>query len=365
MPDPIRVALAGAGGIGNMHALALNNLPDQFRLVAVYDFNPATAQTTAQIHGIPRICTSFEELIGLEDIDLVDLCSPSHLHFAQTLQAVEAGKDVVVEKPAAASLREIDALITARDTSGRQIMPIFQYRFWPGLLKLRHLRARGLTGAAYLTTVETHWRRTPDYYSTWHGKWASEFGGPLVTLAVHAHDVLTWVLGPVRSVFARAQTLVNPIETEDTVSATLEMADGSLASLSTTTGSAVQSTRHRFCFSRLSAESNTKPYNNTDDPWIFHGDTPEIQAEIDAALRDFDPGYSGFEGQFDRYWMALRTGGALPVTLEEARTSIELLTALYASIISGQPQQLPIASDHPLYGGWLEAAARHFSVAAQ
>jgi len=68
----------------------------------------------------------------------------------------------------------------------------------------------------------------------------------MFTLAIHTHDVMTYILGPVRNVFARMATLVNSIETEDCVSASLEMGDGSLCSLSVTTGSAQPITRHRF-----------------------------------------------------------------------------------------------------------------------
>jgi predicted dehydrogenase len=157
-----------------------------------------------------------------------------------------------------------------------------------------------LAGRAYLTTVETAWRRRAAYYATWHGRWDTELGGPLVTLAVHAHDVLTYVLGPVKSVMAHTKTLVNPIETEDTVSASLEMADGSLASLSVTTGSSVQITRHRFCFSNLTAESNLQPYRNTTDPWTFTGDSPEAEKQIEKTLSNFVPLPEDFAGQFYR-----------------------------------------------------------------
>jgi predicted dehydrogenase len=212
-----------------------------------------------------------------------------------------------------------------------------------------------VAGRAYLTTVETAWRRRPEYYATWHGRWETELGGAVVTLAVHAHDALTYILGPVNRVMAHTATLVNPIETEDCVAASLEMADGSLASLSVTTGSTVQISRHRFCFSNLTAESNTEPYANTADPWSFTGDSPELDAQIEGALTRFRPLPEGFEGQFYRFYQALRHDSALPVTLSEARASLELMTAIYHSAETGEVVQLPIGVDHPKYGGWRPA----------
>jgi predicted dehydrogenase len=354
MANRIRVAIAGAG-IGRHHAAAFENLSEMFEVRAIYDIDLARAQAAADAFEIPHVGTDINDLYNMPDVDLIDLCTPSGMHFAQTLRALEAGKDVILEKPVAGSLKEVDQLIAAEKRSGKRVTPIFQYRFWNGVQKLRHLAAQGITGNAYLTTVETCWRRRPAYYATWHGKWKSELGGPLVTLAVHANDILYYVLGPARSVFARAKTLVNPIETEDCVSASLEMADGSLASISVTTGSAHEITRHRFCFSRLTAESNTQPYRNTSDPWTFTGDTPEIDAEIEAALRDFAPQKEGFEGQFARYYAALQAGAPAPVTLADARNSLELITALYDSAWSGRVVDLPIREDHPMYAGWMEA----------
>ncbi|PYM63846.1 MAG: oxidoreductase, partial [Candidatus Rokuibacteriota bacterium] len=189
-----------------------------------------------------------------------------------------------------------------------------------------------VAGRAYLTTVETAWRRRAAYYAVpWRGKWATELGGTLVSHAIHAHDLVYHVLGPARSVSARLATLVNPTESEDCVSASLEMADGSLCSLSVTMGSAAEISRHRFCFENLSAESNTAP---------------------EELLRGFVPLPEGFAGQFYRFHEALASGSELPVTLIEARQALELITALYHSARARQPVTLPIPADHPLYGGW-------------
>jgi predicted dehydrogenase len=186
----------------------------------------------------------------------------------------------------------------------------------------------------------------------WRGKWETELGGPLVTLAIHAHDALYYVLGPARSVLARTTTLVNPIETDDCISASLEMADGSLASLSVTTGSEAQISRIRFCFSGLTAESNTEPYHNTSDPWTFTGDSPELEQQIEETLSVLKPLPESFMGQFARFHEALANGAELPVTLSDARNSLELITAIYHSAETGEIVNLPIDEGHPKYTGW-------------
>ena len=145
------------------------------------------------------------------------------------------------------SLRDVDALIALEAASGRRVMPIFQYRFGRGVQQLRHLIAAEVTGPAYVTTIEVAWRRGSAYYADpWRGFWTTELGGTLTTHAIHMLDAVCHVLGPVANVFARTATRVNPIETEDCAVVSLEMRDGSLVSLISTTGSVVEITRFRF-----------------------------------------------------------------------------------------------------------------------
>jgi predicted dehydrogenase len=354
MSGKLRVGVVGSG-VGQAHIRAFQSLPDQFEVMALCGTQEAKTRDIAAKYRIPRFSTNIDELHGLDDLDVLDLCTPSNQHVEQVQQALAAGKHVICEKPVAGSLKEVDELIWAEAASPGRVMPIFQYRFGRGLQKLKFLVEGGLAGRAYLATVETAWRRRADYYATWHGRWETELGGALVTLAVHAHDALTYILGPIRRVLAHTATLVNPIETEDCVAASLEMADGSLASLSVTSGSTVQITRHRFCFRNLTAESNTAPYANTADPWTFTGDSPELETQIEGALARFVPLPEGFEGQFYRFHQALRDGSALPVTLAEARASLELITAIYHSAQTGRVVQLHIGEDHPKYGGWRPA----------
>jgi predicted dehydrogenase len=351
MSQPLRVGVVGMG-VGRQHVATFKTLADQFQVRAVCDIDCAKAQAVASEQGVPRVAADLAEMCRMDDLDVIDLCTPSFLHYEQILQVLESGHHVICEKPVAGSLKQVDELIAAEAKSGKRMMPIFQYRFRNGIQQLKRLVDEGVTGRAYLTTVETAWRRRPEYYAVWHGRWDKELGGPIVTLAVHAHDILYSILGPAKSVFARAKTLVNPIETEDTVAASLEMADGSLATLAVTTGSAEQITRHRFCFSNLTAESNLQPYNNTSAPWKFTGDTPEIQQRIEDTLARFTPQPEGFLGQFQLFYQAIQTGAEFPVTLKEARASAELITAVYDSAQTGRAVSLPIGQDHPKYTGW-------------
>ncbi len=364
--DRIRVAVVGAG-IGRLHVAAYRALPQLFEIVAVCDLDPARARLLAEAcvapgsegtgadRGLPYVAGSLDELCRMDQVDVIDICTPPYLHAEHVLQVLAARKSAVCEKPLAASLAEIDALAAAELRCGCRIMPIFNYRFGAGVQKLRHLIATGITGRAYLGTIEVAWRRRAAYYEVpWRGRWQTELGGSITGHAIHFLDLLTFVLGPVRSVFARTATLVNPIETEDCATVSFEMASGALASLSVTLGSSVEISRQRYWFANLVAESNLAPYDlNTNDPWQFVADTPELEPRLEAALSSVPAGPAGFTGQFARFGEALRTGAELPVTLADARRAIELLTAIYASARSHAAEDLPAGKEHPLYGGWL------------
>ncbi len=349
----LKVAVVGSG-IGKFHIRAFQSLPDQYDLVAICDIDQAKAEQVAQEFGIPQAVTDFLTLCKDTELDVIDICTPPFLHGTQIKEALSAGKHVICEKPLVGSVREVDEIIQHEAQSGKRVMPIFQYRFGTGLQKLKYLVNRGLAGTAYLSTVETAWRRRAPYYDVpWRGKWETELGGALLSQAIHAHDMLSYILGAIKSVFARTATRVNRIEVEDCAAVSLEMADGSLATLSVTLGSPVEITRHRFCFSNLTAESNLLPYSNSAEPWTFSPDTPEAHEQIQDALAQYVPQPEGFEGQFLRFYNALRDGTELPVTLGDARASLELITAMYYSAETRQPVELPINANHPRYASWL------------
>jgi predicted dehydrogenase len=322
------VAVVGLG-VGRAHLWAWKRLPEHFLVAAVCDHDDDRRAATAERFTDAFAARDLDELLGRDDVDVIDLCTPPSLHLDQITRALRAGKDVVCEKPLVASPDEVDQLLAVEAETGRRVMPIFQYRYGHGLQKLRHLVDADVTGPLHTATIEVSWRRGAEYYAApWRGTRAGELGGVLLTHAVHALDMLTLVAGPVVAVSARTSTRVNDVETEDCAAVAMELEGGALATLSATLGSIVEVTRHRFCFERLTAQSNTEPYTNSSDPWTFTGSDA---AAVDAALATFEPRHEAFLGQFERFGEALRDGTDLPVTLDDARRAIAAVCAMYES----------------------------------
>jgi predicted dehydrogenase len=352
MSRRIRVAVIGAG-IGAAHVDAYLAHPALYQVTTVCDLDAdRAARVAAKADAVP--VTDYAHVLRQADADLIDICLPPHLHFAAIEQALQAGMHVMCEKPLVGSLREIDRIRDLAARAGRAVVPVYQYRYGNGLARLRHLIAAGVAGKPLVASIEVHWNRGPDYYAVpWRGRKATELGGAIICHAIHAHDLLTYTLGPVRRVFAKVATRVNQIETDDCAAIALEMACGALVTSSVTLGSAEERSNFRFCFANLTAESpGVPPYRPAEGDWRFIPRAALTQTEIEAALRDFTPRQESFEGLLQALHPALDGTADWPLTLQDAERSLELISAIYYSSARNTAVELPLPPDHTARNGW-------------
>lgn len=351
----IRVAILGAG-IGREHLDGYRTLPGRYQVAALVDLDTARAKAVTGADPI-RIESDIDAVLADPDIDLIDVCLPPHLHLPISLKALAAGKHVICEKPLVASLADADRLLEAAKAAGKRLTPVFQYRYGPAMAQLRALTAAGLTGRAFAASLETHWMRGPTYYAVpWRGTWAGENGGAVLGHAIHNHDLMMMVMGPVKRLSAFTATRVNAIQTEDCAAISFEMESGALVTSSITLGAATDTSRIRFCFEGLTAESGSAPYAPATGTWRFTAREPYQQARIDEVLADVAPGLTGFAGFLQATADALDGDDARAVTAEDGRRSIELVTAIYRAARTGQAITLPLGADAPLYAGWAPTA---------
>ena len=352
MSGRIRVAVIGAG-IGAEHVKAYVDNAELYQVSVVCDLDAARASKAAALCGA-EVETSYAKTLARDDVDLVDICLPPYLHLSAIEQALGAGMHVLCEKPLVGGLDEIDRVERAAQIARRTVIPVYQYRFGHGLQRLQRLVDAGLAGKPLVASLETHWDRKADYYAVaWRGHKATELGGALIGHAIHTHDLLTQALGPVRRVFAKLATRVNAIETDDCAAITLEMDSGALVTSSVTLGAAEELTRLRFCFSELTAENaGVPPYHPAEGEWRFLPRGERTPAEIEAALAGFEPGKESFAGLFEALHPALAGHAPSPLSLADARRSLELVSAIYYSSATGAAVDLPLAPDHPVRAGW-------------
>ncbi|MEM8872408.1 MAG: Gfo/Idh/MocA family oxidoreductase [Pseudomonadota bacterium] len=348
----LNVCIVGAG-IGAQHLTGFAALPQYYTVRSICDLDAARGRALASQYPGATYTADLPGVLTDTGIDLVDICLPPHLHFQSCMDALAAGKIVVCEKPLVPSLKEADALAEQVARTGGTLLPVFQYRYGAGMAQLRALIDAGLAGPCYAASLETHWNRTPDYYQIpWRGTWAGEEGGAILTHAIHIHDLVQGVLGPVARVYAELATRVNDIEVEDCAALTLRMENGALVTSSVTLGAAVESSRMRLMFQGFTVESDHAPYAPAAQPWRFTARAPRTQAQIDAVLSHVVPPPVGYAGLFAALAKALAGENSPVVTLDDARRSLEFVTATYASARSSLPVSLPLSADHPMYTGW-------------
>lgn len=346
-----KVAILGAG-IGQQHLTAFLKLPHHFNVQLIVDQDLARGEALAQSSG-SIVSSEIEAALDNPDIDIIDICLPPHLHVPVSIAALKAGKHVICEKPVSTSLSELDEIRTASLQNERRFYPVFQYRWGPSLSILRSLIEKGLAGKPHTASIETHWNRGADYYGTaWRGTWAGEKGGAVLGHAIHNHDLLTHIMGPVSAVSAMTATRINPIETEDCAALCFEMENGALATSSITLGHATNETRLRFVFEHLTATSGTEPYAPGAVPWLFVARDPSQQADLDKAIDQAPVEQAGFAGFFEEITKDISGRPNTAVILEDGYQSISLVTAIYQATRTGERVTLPASKDSSYYSGW-------------
>ena len=247
--------------------------------------------------------TAFEALPGLYRItddlpaDIVSICTINAAHFEQTKQVLASGAHAIVEKPLCASLHECDELSFLTREYQKQVFPIFQYRF----------AGHEPVGREIIT----RWSRGDDYYAGWRGQWQKALGGCLTSHGIHLVDLSLQAYG-MPSWLKADMDIASGVERFAEI--TMDGHDRSII-------------------------TSIQPGNCRDS---FHLGCSQ----------------SGFIEQFRMIHGAITKDGPPPVTLEEGRQSMEVLTAAYWSAYAHEPVSLPIKPDHPFYCGWSQAMSR-------
>ncbi len=181
MSEPVKVGIAGLGRSGwNIHARALEQLPDKYKVVAVSDPIEERRKEAIAKFGC-KAYSDFDELIKDEEVELVVIATPSYLHAPQTIKALEAGKNVLCEKPMATNLSEADAMIEAAKKTGN-LLTVFQNSlFSPDYLKIKEVIQSGKLGRIVLVKIYSH-----RFGRRWDWQTLRKFGGgELRNNAVH------------------------------------------------------------------------------------------------------------------------------------------------------------------------------------
>ncbi len=337
IPTPLRAAIIGTGGIAHAHAQAILDLAPRIELVAVVDLDASRAREFAAKFGAAAVHADAASLFAAEQLDLVHVCTPPKTHAPLAIQAMRAGVPVLVEKPTALSLAEMDEIVRVSAETGIPALTVFQHRFGPAAQRLIGMLGSGVLGRPLVATCETLWHRTPDYFDLpWRGLWHVEGGGPTMGHGIHQFDLLLAVLGPWArlTAFAARQTL--PTDTEDVSMAVVEFENGALATVVNSIVSPRESSRLRFDFEHATVEVEHL-YGYTDADWRFTP-APGHEHLLDDWQADAPSDeLSGHRGQVEAILDALAGGTEPGVGAVDAQRTLEFAAATYASAFRGTP----------------------------
>jgi predicted dehydrogenase len=344
-----RAAIIGTGAIASAHAEALRACGDRVELVAVADVDAGRATSFAREWDVPRVHPGLAEVLEHEKPDVVHVCTPPRYHVPLALECLAADVNVLVEKPPALSLSEVDQLVAAERTSTGRVATVFQHRFGTAAIRLRRMVAEGVLGRSLVAKCDTLWYRDDAYFDVpWRGSWDTEGGGPTMGHGIHQFDLLLSVLGPWREVRALAVRQARDVRTEDVSMALVTFADGTVASVVNSLLSPRETSQLRFDFERATVEVEHL-YGYTDAHWTVTP-APGHDEVVTRWRRERSGTVSGHRCQLAAFLDALDSGEPPPVTLADTRTTMEFIAALYASAFTGTVVEAgQIGPDDPFY----------------
>lgn len=234
--DKIEFVLLGAGNIAGKYVAAVNNVPTA-SIKAVVSRTIAKAEQFAQKHGIGHFSDSLESLAEKVDFDAVIIATPSGLHADGAIRAAKLKKHVLCEKPLDITLEKIDAMTAACESADVKLGCAFQHRTAAHNKAAYEAVQSGKLGKIYIANTFLKKYRGQEYYDSgaWRGTWELDGGGPFIQQAAHTLDLMVWMMGPAKSVFARTATVAHDIEVEDMGHAIVEYKNGARGVLEAST----------------------------------------------------------------------------------------------------------------------------------
>ncbi len=227
----MKALIIGGGAIAEQHCQALTKLGVE--VYAICDLNIKAAQTLAEQYRAKAF--GDVSLALAEQVDFVSVCTPSGTHPALAIQAMEAGKHVVVEKPLALCVEDCKSVIETEKKTGKICAPISQLRFSETYKSVKHIIEAGELGTLVTGSLSMHYYRAPEYYAgSWKGTKALD-GGELFNQGIHGLDVMCGLLGKPTQVSGSVVTRLHQIETEDTAVASMIYPGGMMGTLESST----------------------------------------------------------------------------------------------------------------------------------
>jgi predicted dehydrogenase len=302
------------------------------KAVCDVDFEKAVAM------GQPYDATpylSLDELLAREkSVSVVCICTPNGLHAAHTVSALNAGFHVLCEKPMATSVQDAKLMLDAAKTMKKQLFIVKQNRFNAPVAALKDALDKGRLGKIYSVQINCFWNRNAEYYKNpWKGTHDLD-GGTLFTQFSHFIDLMYWMVGDVKKVFALTQNLghLGMIDFEDTGVVAVEFINGALGTVHYTVNSFGKNMEGSLT---IFGEKGTVKiggeyldrleYQNVEGPRI------EADGELSKDLSKSKVVENSNLDKVYRNVMEVLNGNTATTNAEESLKTVEIITKIYQS----------------------------------
>lgn len=344
----LKYALIGCGRISPNHIVAA--LENDLEIVALCDIVPENMEDKILKFNLPektKRYINYRELVKTEHPDLVAIATESGKHTQIALDCIEAGCNLIIEKPITLSLKDADAIISIAGEKGVVVSACHQNRFNKSIAKIRDAIDKHRFGKLFYGTAHIRWHRNYEYYARakWRGTWEQD-GGALMNQCIHNIDLLRWMLGDeITEVMAYTDRLNHDyIEAEDLGIALVKFKNGAYGIIEGTTDIYPENLEETlYIFGEKGTAKAGGQSVNLIEEWRFSDmlDDPE---EIKAQYHDNPPNVYGFGHRplYSDVIDAIKNNRKPYVDVEAGKRALELVLAIYKSAAEGRPIRLPL-----------------------
>jgi UDP-N-acetyl-2-amino-2-deoxyglucuronate dehydrogenase len=336
-------------GIG-MSRARMAQQADGIHVAAVCSLAETERDTASRELGVTAY-EDYRSLLDRKDVDVVGIFTPAGLRRDIALDAIKAGKHVLLSKPMEINIQRCDEMISAADEEAVRLFTELDTRYRPANRAIKHAISEGRFGRMYMGDARLKWHRSQEYYdsgSGWRGTWRLDGGGSLANQTVHFVDRLQWFMGPISSVFGYAGVHGHEIEAEDQTVAVVKYESGAFGTIASATTAVPE-----FAFTRtelhgerggvvtMTVDGTYMPKDRTRtvpyvQQWVVTDDAGEaIESEPVEPV-------GGPTNIMEDIVGVLRDGKEPYADGREGRKSVEIVNAIYESAQTGREIHLPL-----------------------
>ena len=343
----MKLAILGTGKIVHDALDALKEVPDiEITSVFARPKSRAKAEALAKERNIPQVWTDYAQLLAEDAADFVYVGLVNTVHYEYAKQALEAGKNVIIEKPMAMNMADADEIIRRSKEKNVKVCACHQNRFNVAVQKTRKALESGRFGRLSHGSIHVRWNRNHSYYdqAKWRGTWAQD-GGCLMNQCIHGIDLLRWMFGnEVDEVYgATRQQFHDYLEAEDIGMAVVKFKNGAVATIEGTTNVYPKNLEETlYIFGEKGTVKIGGTSTNNIDVWDFADESDADQENKGLKEATSNVYGNGHTSLFADVIDAINNDRQPYVDAVAGRNALEMILAIYKSQKTGEPVKLPL-----------------------